>query len=92
MIFEYFRIYDEKIEAHYNLTRITGILLEDLCTFMEISRSFLLRIRNISPKVVEKIKTHILCPVTFSFFFGNRADYDIMWKNTVQCDRPQLTI
>ena len=28
-------------------------------------------------KVVEKIKTHILCSVTF---FGNRAVYEIMWE------------
>jgi hypothetical protein len=41
-------------------------------------------------KVVEKIKTHILCSVTF--FPKNRAVYEIMWKNTVQPDRPQMTI
>jgi len=29
-------------------------------------------------KVVQKIKTHILCSVTF--FFENRAVYEIMWK------------
>jgi hypothetical protein len=28
-------------------------------------------------KVVEKIKTHILC---LFFVFGNRAVYEIMWK------------
>jgi hypothetical protein len=28
-------------------------------------------------KVVEKIKTHTLCPITF--FFGNRAVFEIMW-------------
>ena len=42
-------------------------------------------------KVVEKIKTYILCSVAF-FFFENRAVYEIMWKNTVQLDRPQITI
>ena len=41
-------------------------------------------------KVVEKIKTNILCTVVF--FFGNRAVYEIMWKNTVEPDRPQMTI
>jgi len=41
-------------------------------------------------KDVEKIKTHIFCSITF--FFGNRAVYEIMWKNTVQPDRPQMTI
>jgi len=31
-------------------------------------------------KVVEKIKTHILCPIILS---ENRAVYEIMWKNFV---------
>ena len=41
-------------------------------------------------KVVEKIKTHVLCSVTF--FFENRALFEIMWKNIVERDRPQMTI
>jgi hypothetical protein len=41
--------------------------------------------RNVSEKVVEKIKTHILFP-------ENRAFYEIMWKNIVEPDRPQMTI
>ena len=32
-------------------------------------------------KVVEKIKTHILCSVIF--FFENSTVYEIMWKNIV---------
>jgi len=39
------------------MTRITGTLHEDQNTFLIISRSFLLRIRNVSEKVVGKIKT-----------------------------------
>jgi len=31
-------------------------------------------------KVVEKIKTHILCSVTF---FESSAVYEIMWENVV---------
>jgi hypothetical protein len=34
-------------------------------------------------KVVEKIKTHIFCSITF---FENRAVYEIMSKNMVQPD------
>jgi hypothetical protein len=41
-------------------------------------------------KFVEKIKTHILCSVTL--FFENPAVYEIMWKNTVELDRPPMTI
>ena len=42
-------------------------------------------------KVVEKIKTHILCSVTF-FPPENRAVYEIMWGNIVERDRAQMTI
>jgi len=40
-------------------------------------------------KVVEKIKTHILYSVNFS---ENRTLYEIMWKNTVERDGPQMAI
>jgi len=40
-------------------------------------------------KVVHKIKTHILCSVTF---FENRAVYEIMWENIVERSRSQMTI
>jgi len=40
--------------------------------------------------VVEKIKTHILTYVTF--FFENRAIYEIIWKNMVDPGRPQMAI
>jgi len=40
------------------MTRITGILHEDQNTLFIISRSFLVRIRNVSETFVEKIKTH----------------------------------
>ena len=55
-----------------------------------VSRSDLLRMRNVSDKFVEEIKTHILCWTTF--FFGSRAVYEIMWKNIVAWGRPQMTI
>ena len=43
-------------------------------------------------KVVEKIKTHILlCSITF-FFFRKLCSYEIMWKNTVEPDRPRITV
>jgi len=44
---------------------MTGTLGEDQYTFLIISRSILLRMRNISEKVVGKIKMHILTSVTF---------------------------
>jgi len=41
--------------------------------------------------VVEKIKTHILCSITF--FSPQIGDVcEIIWKNMAQPDRPQVTI
>ena len=54
-----------------------GTLHEDQYTFVLISRSFLHTMRNIQTKDVEKMKTHILCSITF-FFFENRAVYEIV--------------
>ena len=45
------------------------------------------RTRNISAKFVEKIKTHY----KFRYLFNNGV-YEIIWKNTVEADRPQMTI
>jgi len=39
---------------------------------------------------VEKIKTRILCST--AFLSENHAGYEIMWKNMVQPDRPQMII
>jgi len=41
-------------------------------------------------KVVEKVKTQILCSITF--FFENRAVCDMMWKNILMMGRPQMTV
>jgi len=68
-----------------------GTLHEDRYTFMIISRSVLLRMRNVADKVVEKIK-EFLCSKPFLFPLDNRAVYDSMWKNIVEPDRPQMTI
>jgi len=40
-------------------------------------------------KVVEEIKTHFSCPITF--FSENRAIYEIMRENMVVSERPQMT-
>jgi hypothetical protein len=50
LIFEYFSNLSRKFKFRQNFTRITGTLHEDLCTFM-ISRSILLRMRNISETI-----------------------------------------
>jgi hypothetical protein len=40
-------------------------------------------------EVVEKIKTHILCSITF---VKNRAVYEIKWKNIVEPGMQQMPI
>jgi len=47
--------------------------------------------RNVSEKVVENIKIHVLCSITF-FLPENRAVCDMMWKNGVQSGRSQMTV
>jgi hypothetical protein len=44
----------------------------------------------VQTKVVEKIKTHILCRVTF--FYENHAVYEIMWKNIVDPAGPHCML
>ena len=41
-------------------------------------------------KFVDKIKTHVLYSVTF--FFRKSAVYRIMWRETVEPSRPQMTV
>ena len=55
---------------------------------MIISHSFLLRMRNVLDKIVEKITPKFYV----QFFFENRAVYEITWENTVNPDRPQMTV
>ena len=50
---------------------------------------FLLEWNMFQTKVVQKIKTHILCSTTF--FSENLTIYEIMWKNILGPGRPQMT-
>ena len=61
---------------------------------MRISRPVLLRMRNISDKILEKKKKskHTFYVQLLFFFFENRAVYDITWKNIVEADMPHMTI
>jgi hypothetical protein len=48
--------------------------------------------RNVTGKIVEKIKTHFLClmmPLP-PFSSQNHAIKEIMWSNMVEPDRPQM--
>jgi hypothetical protein len=64
------------------------LITEDYCTFMMMSRGILLRMRNVSNKSCrENQNTHFI----FSNFF-NCSVYEVMWKNTVELDRPHVTV
>ena len=58
-------------------------------TYVHLSR-ILLRMGNVSDKVVGKVKTQVFCPRTF--FSECRSVYEIMWKNIVEADRQQMTV
>jgi hypothetical protein len=45
--------------------------------------------RNVSDQFVKKNKTHVLCPITSP---KSHVIYEIMWKNMVETDRPQMKI
>jgi len=78
-----------KFQFHCYLTRITGTLREDQYSFLIRSRSGVLRMRNVPDKSCrENENIHFM----LSNFFRNRAVYEIMWKNTVEPDRLQMTI
>jgi hypothetical protein len=73
------------------MTRIEGTLHEYQFIFLTISRSVLLRMKNISGKSCRGIQnTHFV----FSkfIFFENITVYEIMWKSMVQPDLLQMTI
>jgi len=50
---------------------------------MIISHLIFLKMRNISDKSLEKVKTQIFCSIIFP---ENRAIYEIMWKSMVDPD------
>ena len=56
--------------------------------FWSYLAQFFLEWEMFQRNVLEKIKTCILCTITF--FFENRAVYEIMWKNIAQPGRPQM--
>jgi hypothetical protein len=68
---------------------MTGNLHEDPCTFMTIYHWIIFRMRNVGEKVLEKIKTHILCSLNL---IKIRAVYELMWQTFVEPDRLHMTV
>jgi len=42
-------------------------------------------------KVLKKVTKHLVCSITVFFSPENRAVYEVMWKNIVEPDGPQMT-
>jgi hypothetical protein len=72
-IWVFFKNLSRKFKFHWNLTRITGTLHEELCTFM-ISWWILLRMRNVSHKSCRETQNTHLCSTIF------------VWKSCLLCD------
>jgi hypothetical protein len=88
-IWIFFESLSRKFEFRWNRTRIKCILHEYRCTFF--NHVFLTLYYN--EKYYRQIcREHQNTHFTFSNFFENRAVYELMWKNILQPDRPQMTI
>ena len=60
-------------------------------TFVIVSHSVLVTMRNISDQGVEKIKTHFMF---HNFFFSpeNHVVYEVMWRYMIEPDRPVIKV
>ena len=73
------------------MTRITGLYRNKIYIFFIISRSILLKVKNILDKIcIENQNKHLV----FNIFspLENRDVNEIMWKNILELDRPQMKI
>jgi hypothetical protein len=79
----------EKIQVSLKSDKNNSYLNTDLCKFMVIPRWILLRMRIVSDRIIQKVKTYILCQEIFCSKI--RAVCLIMWKkNAVQPERSQI--
>ena len=72
------------------MTRITGLYRNKIYIFFIISRSILLKVKNILDKIcIENQNKHLV----FNIFFPleNRDVNEIMWKNIALRGRPLMT-
>jgi hypothetical protein len=79
----------EKIKFSLYLTRIAGNLQKHVCTFLHLADFF--SMRNVSDKTCRE-QIHFMLNKYFIIFSESHAVYVIVRKNTLQPDRPQMTI
>ena len=70
---------------------MTATVPEAICTFMVVSRSVFLRMKNISDKRRTENQTYFMFR-NFPPPPENLTVCEIMWKNMVQPDRARMTI
>ena len=87
----YLSIFRKPIEKIQGSSRSDkGTLREDQYIFLTISRPTRLRMKTVSDKRCRGNQNTYFLPQ--NFFFENRVVYEIMWKNTLQPEKPQMTI
>jgi len=79
----------QKIPVWLKYDKNNGYFTRRHMYIYDIALSYSQNEKYFRQKFVGKIETHILCSLTL---FENLAVYEIMWKNIVQLDRPQITI
>jgi hypothetical protein len=84
----FFKNLSRKFKFHDNWTSI-NTLHKDQCTFWSYFAQFTIEWELLQAKVVEKIKKYIMFIL---FFSRNITIYELMWKNVVELDVPQMTI
>jgi hypothetical protein len=88
-----FRKYVEKIQVALKSDKNNEYFTLRHLFVCDISLSLLrMKTKIFQTKVVEKIKTYILCSVTIPPPPENRAIREATWKNIVETDSPQMTI
>ena len=80
----------QKIQDSLKYDKNNGYLTQiPIYSYDNISLNFFLKWEIFQTNIVEIIKTHILCS---KYVCKNGAVYEIMWKNIVQPDRPQMFV
>jgi len=79
----------EKTQFSLKYDKIPGTSRGNRLHFLIISRSVLLKVRNVSDKTCRENQN---IQFMFIFFPENRSVYEIIWENIVEQDRPQMTI
>jgi hypothetical protein len=80
----------KKIQVSLKSDKNAGYLTWRPIYIFILPRSSLLRMRNVSDSICrENENVRFVC---HNFFFGNRAVYEVIWKNIAGLGRPQMIL